>query len=172
MDLSAIIVILLVIGGIIAIAFIMGAVTRKLTPKLTPTQIPEIMLNSAQEPAVEVTPARRIVTPVSGNESEAANCPSCSKPLRSGDRFCAQCGYRLLTRCPSCSKPLRSGDRFCAQCGHSLLKETPSFLPTLKGTSDLVCPNCHAPLQPQDQFCGTCGADTAPSTDVTQWRGQ
>ena len=75
-------------------------------------------------------------------------------------------------QCPSCSKPLRSGDRFCSQCGSPLLKDTPSIPLTPKAPTHRTCLRCRAPLQLQDQFCGTCGTHIVPSTGTTQWRGQ
>jgi predicted amidophosphoribosyltransferase len=120
----------------------------------------------------EGTSEVKLITQAPDDKSEATSCPSCSKPLRSGDRFCSQCGYRFFTHCPSCSKPLRLGDRFCSQCGYRLSQETPSNLLTVKASTEYMCSSCKAPLQPHDQFCGTCGTHVMTNSDATQWRGQ
>lgn len=132
------VVVILVIIGIVSI---IGALeySKRSTREVKPDPVP------ATVPSTEEI--QQAINEVSTREREPSDCPSCSKPLRPGDRFCSQCGYRLK-------------------------KETPSILPTIKNTLDLACPSCHAPLQPQDQFCGTCGAHTTLSNDATQWHSQ
>jgi len=52
-------------------------------------------------------------------------CPHCGHALRSGARFCGQCGQPMTvqtaeprpTACPGCGHPLRPGARFCGGCG-------------------------------------------------------
>ena len=127
---------------------------------------------AASRVAPEGTSEAKLITQAPDDESEATSCPSCSKPLRSGDRFCSQCGYRFFTHCPSCNKPLRLGDRFCSQCGYPLSQETPSNMLTVKASTEYICSSCKAPLQPHDQFCGTCGTHVMTNSDATQWRSQ
>ena len=175
---SALIALIVVIFFLIGIASIIGVVERRKLQSTREVQADPVAATSPKKsPDISQSPLstgvpQPAINEVSTHESEPSICPSCSKLLRLGDRFCSQCGYRVLMSCPSCSKPLRPGDRFCSQCGYRLIKETPSILPTIKNTSDLTCPGCHAPLQPQDQFCGTCGAHTTLSNDATQWHSQ
>jgi len=46
-------------------------------------------------------------------------CVSCHQPLRSGAKFCDNCGAPapVSHTCRSCNKPLRPGARFCDECG-------------------------------------------------------
>jgi predicted amidophosphoribosyltransferase len=138
------------------------ALTRNVSKSLAPSISSPLQVVSTPEYASQSHP-------VSPQQSELPSCPACSKPLRPGDRFCSQCGYRLLAECPTCSKPLRPGDRFCSQCGYRLTRDTPSIPSSvLKPTANDTCPYCYAPRQSQDQFCGTCGKPTISSIDETQ----
>jgi hypothetical protein len=137
-DLAPIVVIFVIIG-IVSIIGVLEYRKLRSAREVKPDPVPAT-LPSTEE-------IQRVINRISTHESESSICPSCSKPLRAGDRFCSQCGYRLI-------------------------KETPSILPAIKNTFDLTCPGCHATLHPQDQFCGTCGAHTAQSNDATQWHSQ
>ena len=52
--------------------------------------------------------------------------PRCSKCGRGGDdgqKFCPQCGGKMvvsLTRCPGCKKSINETEKFCTNCGHNL----------------------------------------------------
>ena len=52
--------------------------------------------------------------------------PKCSKCGRGGDdgqKFCPQCGGKMvvpLTECPGCKKPIDETDAFCTECGYKL----------------------------------------------------
>ncbi len=49
--------------------------------------------------------------------------PRCSSCGRGGDmeqKFCPQCGGKMVTpilNCPKCNKPLGNGEKFCIDCG-------------------------------------------------------
>ncbi|MFN2484053.1 MAG: zinc ribbon domain-containing protein, partial [Candidatus Limnocylindria bacterium] len=43
-------------------------------------------------------------------------CYRCGADTRRGQKFCLQCGVRLVA-CPSCGAPLPEDARFCAECG-------------------------------------------------------
>ncbi len=47
-------------------------------------------------------------------------CPSCSADVDAGQKFCGECGTRVLTACPSCEATAPTGQRFCGECGTSL----------------------------------------------------
>jgi hypothetical protein len=47
----------------------------------------------------------------------APRCPSCSRFVRSGARFCSTCGAPLPVPCPQCGRTLRPQARFCDHCG-------------------------------------------------------
>jgi rRNA maturation endonuclease Nob1 len=52
--------------------------------------------------------------------------PKCTKCGRGGDdgqKFCPQCGGKMvipMTKCPGCKKSINDGDKFCMECGHNL----------------------------------------------------
>lgn len=52
--------------------------------------------------------------------------PKCSKCGRGGDeeqKFCSQCGGKMvipLTNCPGCQKSIDDTEKFCTECGHKL----------------------------------------------------
>lgn len=50
--------------------------------------------------------------------------PKCSSCGRGGDieqKFCPQCGGKMivpLVACPKCKKPVGDNEKFCTECGH------------------------------------------------------
>jgi len=52
--------------------------------------------------------------------------PKCTKCGRGGDegqKFCPQCGGKMvipLTNCPGCKKPIDENEKFCTECGTKL----------------------------------------------------
>ena len=54
--------------------------------------------------------------------------PKCAKCGRGGDpdqKFCNQCGGKMITpmtHCPGCKKSIIEGDKFCIDCGHTLVQ--------------------------------------------------
>ena len=44
-------------------------------------------------------------------------CPSCSKPVRAGAKFCDHCGAKMEAACSECGAALRPGAKFCDSCG-------------------------------------------------------
>jgi class 3 adenylate cyclase/predicted ATPase len=47
-------------------------------------------------------------------------CATCGAENSSGQKFCGECGSRLLSGCPSCGAANPPGQRFCGECGTSL----------------------------------------------------
>lgn len=52
----------------------------------------------------------------------ATTCPSCSRSVPAGSRFCPDCGARMPDRrfCPDCGAEVTAGSRFCPACGKRL----------------------------------------------------
>jgi len=54
--------------------------------------------------------------------------PKCIGCGRGGDpeqKFCPQCGGKMvvpLTNCPKCSSPIDIGQKFCTSCGNALVQ--------------------------------------------------
>lgn len=70
-------------------------------------------------------------------------CPSCSADVDAGQKFCGECGTRVLTSCPSCDATAPTGQRFCGECGTPLGESTaatpaprPSPEPTPVGSTE------------------------------------
>jgi len=92
-----------------------------------------------KRPSEETALVQLAVAPAA--EEEAAACPECSAPLRSGVQFCGKCGHSLEgeetevsemetvaeetagDQCPSCGQSVRQGVLFCGKCGHGLVEE-------------------------------------------------
>ncbi len=55
-------------------------------------------------------------------EEEGLRCPECNAVVREEDKFCWNCGAKLvfIFECPNCGAEVSSEDRFCRQCGHRL----------------------------------------------------
>ena len=76
------------------------------------------------QPVVEIKAARAEALGV----PERSICPHCGHALRTGARFCNQCGQVIAAQaaephpiaCPRCGRPLRPGAKFCGSCGHKL----------------------------------------------------
>ena len=47
-------------------------------------------------------------------------CSVCRKPIRSGSKFCAECGNPIPKFCSRCGKPIVAGANFCPECGQKL----------------------------------------------------
>lgn len=56
-------------------------------------------------------------------------CPKCKTQNPGENKFCRECGIKLLMACPQCAAEVLSDDKFCGKCGHELgkLKETPAI---------------------------------------------
>jgi hypothetical protein len=66
----------------------------------------------------ELPPLRSPSVPApSGTPS---TCPQCGAAVRTGMKFCSQCGHSLATpRCRQCGYPLAPGEKFCGACGQA-----------------------------------------------------
>jgi class 3 adenylate cyclase/tetratricopeptide (TPR) repeat protein len=47
-------------------------------------------------------------------------CSSCGASNETGQKFCGECGSRLLAGCPSCGAANPPGRKFCGECGAAL----------------------------------------------------
>jgi len=51
-------------------------------------------------------------------------CEQCGRGGDEGQKFCPQCGGKMIvpiTQCPSCKKSVSSDQKFCVGCGHKLV---------------------------------------------------
>ena len=47
-------------------------------------------------------------------------CPKCQTENPEINRFCRECGGKLLLPCPQCGAEILPTDKFCGKCGHNL----------------------------------------------------
>jgi len=47
-------------------------------------------------------------------------CEKCQTENPEENKFCRECGAKLLMTCPQCAAELVPGDKFCGKCGHNL----------------------------------------------------
>lgn len=55
-------------------------------------------------------------------------CPKCGEKIRSGLKFCPQCGLRFVSQvvmvCPGCGKEAPKGEKFCSDCGQAYVAKS------------------------------------------------
>ena len=47
-------------------------------------------------------------------------CSKCGTKNEADQKFCGECGTRLVTACPACGAANPPGRRFCGECGTNL----------------------------------------------------
>jgi class 3 adenylate cyclase/tetratricopeptide (TPR) repeat protein len=52
------------------------------------------------------------------------NCLKCQTANPEINKFCRECGAKLVLACPRCRAEIIPGDKFCGQCGHNLSSPT------------------------------------------------
>jgi class 3 adenylate cyclase/tetratricopeptide (TPR) repeat protein len=67
-------------------------------------------------------------------------CPKCQTENPEADKFCHECGAKLLLTCPQCGAEVLAGDKFCRKCGQRLkeLAETQKRAPETEGERKYV----------------------------------
>jgi class 3 adenylate cyclase/tetratricopeptide (TPR) repeat protein len=56
-------------------------------------------------------------------------CSACGHVNAEGQKFCGECGARLVATCPSCGTSNAPGQRFCGECGEALAAQAPRETP-------------------------------------------
>lgn len=69
-------------------------------------------------------------------------CIKCGAKLKSGAKFCPECGEKQTLSCPKCGATITAKDKFCVECGQKLVS---------------TCKKCGAPLKAGAKFCPECG---------------
>jgi predicted amidophosphoribosyltransferase len=85
-------------------------------------------------------------------------CRRCGAEIRTGKRFCGECGAPVpppaplvvpsSATCPQCGATLKAGAQFCGHCGLRIPAQPRAA----------ICHACNAPLIADARFCGSCGA--------------
>ena len=73
---------------------------------------------------------------------ETEKCSKCGAEVKSGAKFCPECGNPMADLCPKCGASVAKGAKFCAECGAKL---------------SASCPKCGAEVKPGAKFCAECG---------------
>lgn len=72
-------------------------------------------------------------------------CPKCRTKNSKGQKFCKECGEKLMRVCAGCGNPVDKDTKFCPQCGAPVVVST-------------NCVSCGAKLSEGAKFCSICGA--------------
>ena len=69
-------------------------------------------------------------------------CKKCGAKIKSGAKFCPECGAKQVESCPKCGASITEKDKFCPECGQSLI---------------CTCAKCGTELKKNAKFCPECG---------------
>ena len=72
----------------------------------------------------------------------AMQCPNCQTENPEINKFCRECGAKLIQVCPQCKSEIQANDRFCGQCGHNIVETSASAqLSKSKEENDISAPS-------------------------------
>ncbi len=77
-------------------------------------------------------------------------CPKCGAQNTATNKFCAECGAKLMPNlipCPKCGEKVPEGTKFCPNCGSSM-------------ADTKKCADCGASVPTSSKFCLECGKPT------------
>ena len=83
---------------------------------------------------------------VSTNQyQETVNCPKCGSLNKKSDKFCSNCGEKIITEitCPNCGSTIPSSSKFCSECGQPIGNKS--------------CSKCGKENPATAKFCNECG---------------
>jgi len=118
------------------------------------TEVPAVSLKTrklAEQPDSD-TESRAESPPDSGEKPEAAQITATGT---------ASGSLHLSVPCPSCSKPVTSGKRFCGDCGARVEAETETQVPDREPTLK-ICQSCRFENPSDSVFCSNCGESLSP----------
>jgi len=99
-------------------------------------------------------------------------CGCCGAPIRSGARFCTECGTRVVLACQQCGGPVLPGDRFCATCGIACMPNAMRGQPGpgQPGVGNQFASSPVTPAYPVQQPYGApVGVSTQQAQPARQW---
>ena len=77
-------------------------------------------------------------------KEKAETCIKCGAKLKTGAKFCPECGASQVLTCSNCGAELNKGAKFCPECGTKVVNKN-------------VCAKCGAELKKGAKFCPECG---------------
>ncbi|MBQ2663373.1 MAG: zinc ribbon domain-containing protein [Clostridia bacterium] len=121
----------------LAITAAIGAYRQKKLPSEIFDYMEKFILSGGQSASVGLSGGKMI----SDNE---VVCPNCKTSNPKGQKFCNNCGSKLMKQCPNCGANIADGIKFCPECGASTFVEH-------------NCPNCGTEYKEGQKFCLECG---------------
>lgn len=76
------------------------------------------------------------------NEKESEKCPHCGADVDKGQKFCTECGKKIIIECEKCGAVLKDGQKFCSECGAAQIEK---------------CTKCGKEVEKNQKFCPNCG---------------
>lgn len=73
---------------------------------------------------------------------ETQKCPHCGAIIDKKQKYCSQCGKKVVNECSKCGAILKDGQKFCPECG---------------AAQTIKCPKCGTELEKDQKFCSNCG---------------
>ncbi len=88
----------------------------------------DVVLTASVQPSSPPPEKMPVVAPLveeeesEAEEEEELRCPRCGAIVRPEDRYCWNCGAKLvfIYTCPNCGAEVSSEDKYCRQCGYRL----------------------------------------------------
>lgn len=68
-----------------------------------------------EEQSSKLRQSKRVQSGSAGNA-----CPHCGTANPPGQKFCGECGAKLVKKCPACGKIANPSQKFCGECGSQL----------------------------------------------------
>ena len=125
----------------LAITATIGAIMQKKLPGEIFDFMEKFILSGGQSVSVGLSGGKMI----SDNE---VVCNECKTSNPKGQKFCSNCGAKLMKQCPNCGVDVADGVKFCPECGSSTIVEH-------------NCPNCSTAYNDGQKFCLECGTALA-----------
>ncbi len=94
---------------------------------------------------------------------DQVQCPECGTMSDEGQKFCKNCGKRLIEnspfeettkKCPFCGGTLKVDQKFCVHCGKNLNEKQE---PPIQPDNTKKCAKCGGILKKEQKFCVHCG---------------
>ena len=79
--------------------------------------------NSIQDAFSKIVSGKAGYKTVIERKKVLPRCIKCGRGGDDGQKFCPQCGGKMvvpLTHCPGCKRMIEDNENFCTECGHDL----------------------------------------------------
>lgn len=69
-------------------------------------------------------------------------CPYCGAKMEKNQKYCSECGKKVVISCKKCGATLKEGQKFCPECGAAQIAK---------------CSKCGTEVEKNQKFCPNCG---------------